>query len=150
MCVCKFLDQIMMTSSNGNIFRVTGPFCGEISGHRWIPRTKASDAELWCFLWTAHWINSWVNNRGVGDWVRHCVHYDVIVLSRDLIGPQDLGTLAAFQVAWCILHFAFTNHQSCDHRNRNSLLTHFRPQAPTGDISHEYTIDIDKTLKQLQ
>ena len=43
----------MMTSSNGNIFRVTGPLCGEFTGHRWIPRTKASDAELWCFLWSA-------------------------------------------------------------------------------------------------
>ena len=43
----------MMTSSNGNIFRVTGPFCGEFTGHRWIPRTKASDAVLWCFLWSA-------------------------------------------------------------------------------------------------
>ena len=27
--------------------------CGEFTGHRWIPRTKASDAELWCFLWSA-------------------------------------------------------------------------------------------------
>ena len=44
---------LMMTSSNGNIFRVTGPLCGEISGHPWIPRTKASDAELRCFLWSA-------------------------------------------------------------------------------------------------
>ena len=43
----------MMTSSNGNIFRVTGHLCGEFTGHRWIPRTKASDAELWCFLWSA-------------------------------------------------------------------------------------------------
>ena len=42
----------MMTSSNGNIFRVTGPLCGEYTGHRWIPLTKASDAELWCFLWS--------------------------------------------------------------------------------------------------
>ena len=24
----------MMTSSNGNIFRVTGPLCGEFTGHR--------------------------------------------------------------------------------------------------------------------
>ena len=40
----------MMTSSNGNIFRVTGHLCGEFTGLRWIPRTKASDAELWCFL----------------------------------------------------------------------------------------------------
>ena len=42
----------MMTSSNGNIFRVTGLLCGEFTGDLWIPRTKASDAELWCFLWS--------------------------------------------------------------------------------------------------
>ena len=24
-----------------------------IHGHRWIPLTKASDAELWCFHWSA-------------------------------------------------------------------------------------------------
>ena len=40
-------------TSNGNIFRVTDPLCWEFSGHRWIPRTKASDAELWYFLWCA-------------------------------------------------------------------------------------------------
>ena len=40
----------MMTSSNENIFRVTGPLCAEFTGHRWIPLTTASDAELWCFL----------------------------------------------------------------------------------------------------
>ena len=40
----------MMTSSNGNIFRVTGHLCGEFTGPRWILRTKASDEELWCFL----------------------------------------------------------------------------------------------------
>ena len=33
-------------------FRVTGPLCGEFTGHRWIPLTKASDAELGCFLWS--------------------------------------------------------------------------------------------------
>ena len=43
----------MMTSSNGNIFRVTGHLCGEFTGPRWIPREKASGAELWCFLWSA-------------------------------------------------------------------------------------------------
>ena len=41
----------MMTSSNGNIFRVTGHLCGKFTGPRWISHTKASDAELWCFLW---------------------------------------------------------------------------------------------------
>ena len=43
----------MMMSSNGNIFRDTGPLCGEFTSHRWIPCTKASDVELWCFLWSA-------------------------------------------------------------------------------------------------
>ena len=44
---------IIMTSSNGNIFRVTGHLCGELTCLHWFPRTKASGAELWCFLWFA-------------------------------------------------------------------------------------------------
>ena len=63
-----------------NIIRVTGPLCGEFTGHRWIPRTKASDAELWCFLWSGPWTNGWVNNREAGDFRRHCAHYDVSVM----------------------------------------------------------------------
>ena len=48
------LDQAMMASSNENIFHVTGPLWGQSTGHRWwIPLTKASDGELWCFLGTA-------------------------------------------------------------------------------------------------
>ena len=45
--------KCMMTSANGNIFRVTGPLWKETTGHRWITIKKASDAELWCFLWCA-------------------------------------------------------------------------------------------------
>ena len=70
----------LMTSSNGSIFRVTGPLCGEFTGNRWIPHTKASDAELCCFLPSAPWINGWVNNREAGDLRRHRAHYDVIVV----------------------------------------------------------------------
>ena len=42
----------MMTSSNGKKFRVTGHLWGDFTGHRWIPRTKVSEAELRCFLWS--------------------------------------------------------------------------------------------------
>ena len=69
----------MVTSSNGNIFHVTGPLCGEFTDHRWIPLTKASDARLCCFLWSAP-NNDWVNNREAGDLRRHRAHYDVIVI----------------------------------------------------------------------
>ena len=44
------IHEHMITSSNGNIFRITGHLCGEFTGPRWIPRTKANDAELWCFF----------------------------------------------------------------------------------------------------
>ena len=48
--VCQEPGLCMMTSSNGNIICVTGHFVRGIHQSRWIPRTKASDAELWCFL----------------------------------------------------------------------------------------------------
>ena len=41
----------MMTSSNGNICRVTGLLCGEFTGQ--FPLTKASNAGLGCFLWSS-------------------------------------------------------------------------------------------------
>ena len=68
----------MMTSSNGNIFRVTGHLCGEFTGPRWIPHTKATDAELWCLLWSAP--NKRLSKHSWGWWFetlssplwRHC------------------------------------------------------------------------------
>ena len=69
--------NIMMTSSNGNIFRVTGHLCGEFTGPRWIPHTMASDAELWWFLWSA---SESTIDRGAGDLRRNRAHYDVIVM----------------------------------------------------------------------
>ena len=40
-----------MMPSNGNIFHITGSLCREFTGHRWIPLTKASDTEFWCFIY---------------------------------------------------------------------------------------------------
>ena len=36
----RYMINSMMTSSNGNIFRVTGHLCGEFTGHRWIPAQR--------------------------------------------------------------------------------------------------------------
>ena len=55
-----------MTSSNENIFRVTGPLC-------W----GALMFSLICV-----WINGCVNNREAGDLRRHHVHYDVILMCK--------------------------------------------------------------------
>ena len=69
---CFFIFS-MMTSSNENIFRVTGPLCGEFTGRRWILLTKASDAELWCFLWSA-------NEQTVEETIVRLVMWDAIAL----------------------------------------------------------------------
>ena len=81
----------MKTSSKGNIFRVTGHLCVEFTCYRWIRLTKASDAELWCFLWSAPWINGWVNNREAGDLRCHRPHYDVIVRHQPVPTPLWLS-----------------------------------------------------------
>ena len=44
---------LMLMSSNGTIFRVTGHLWGETTAHRWILLTKANDAALWDFPWSA-------------------------------------------------------------------------------------------------
>ena len=85
----------MMTSSNGNIFRVTGHLCGEFIAHRRIPRPKASDAELLCFLWH---LNKWLSKQSWGWWFETpsrplCRHSNVTChqtyyISRTLAGNK--------------------------------------------------------------
>ena len=83
-CVCLAMScRRMMTSSNGNIFRVTGHLCREFTGHRWIPRTMASNAKFWCFSLICAWLNGWIKNGETGDLRRHRAHYDVIVMHWD-------------------------------------------------------------------
>ena len=68
----------------------TGHLCGEFTGPRWIPRTKASDAQLWCFLLAAsEWTVGWVNNGEAGDLSRYGAHYDVIVMCQDLLPGRN-------------------------------------------------------------
>ena len=70
----------MMTSSNGNIFRVTGHLCGKFTGHRWISHTKASEGGALMFTLICARKNGWVNNGEAGDLRRYLAHYDVIVM----------------------------------------------------------------------
>ena len=66
-----------MTSSNGNIFRVTGHLCGRSpvnSPH------KGQWRRALMFSVICAWINGWVNNLEAGDLKRHCAHYCVSVM----------------------------------------------------------------------
>ena len=72
----------MMTSSNGNIFRVTRPLCGEFTGSRLISPHKGQRRGTLMFCLICSWKNGWLNNRDVGDLRRHRVHYYIIVIKN--------------------------------------------------------------------
>ena len=85
---CLPKAAVIMKSSNGNIFRVAGL-------HRWIPRSKASDAEHRCFFICAL-MNGWVNNREAGDLRRHRAHYDVTVMMTDRLNKSMRWNVSRF------------------------------------------------------
>ena len=66
----------MMTSSNGNIFRVTGHLCGEFTGPICV------------------WIIGWVNSREAGDLRRYRAHYEAIVMySHEEVASSYLSNI---------------------------------------------------------
>ena len=88
----------MMTSSNGNILRVTGPVCGEFTGPGEFPMM---------FSLICVWINDWVNNREAGDLRRHRGDYDVNVMISSLFiscgilcGKVGSGNLMVYPLAY--------------------------------------------------
>ena len=80
----------MMTSSNGNIFRVTGPLCGEFTGHRWIPRTKAVTRSFDVFFdlrlnqqMSKQWRRRWSETPSRRSLWRHCYALSWPMLYQD-------------------------------------------------------------------
>ena len=76
-------DSVIDTQGMCLVYHVTNTI---MSNCKKMPLTKASDAELWSFVWSALSINGWINNREAGDLRCHCAHYDVIVMIKDEVG----------------------------------------------------------------
>ena len=92
-----------MTPWNGNIFRVTGPICGEFTG-----------ALMFSLICT--WTNGCASNRGTGDLRRHRTRYDVTydvgsdpwfwcthylhVLQLDKTVIHDLSCFRILYISW--------------------------------------------------
>ena len=66
--------RVMVTSSNGNIFRVTDPLLREFTGHKGQWRGALTFSLI--YVWT----NGWVNNRDTGDSRHYRAHSDVTVM----------------------------------------------------------------------
>ena len=71
--------MIMMTSSNGNFFRVTGPLCGEFTGHGEFPAQRPVTRSFDVFFDLR--LNKQLSKQcEAGDLRRYRGHYDVIVM----------------------------------------------------------------------
>ena len=121
----------MKTSSNGNIFHVTGHLRGEFTGHRWIPRTNGQWCGALMHSLIFAWINDWVNNGEAGDLRRHFSDYDVAVMS-ELGGNSSgngLSSVGRQASTWTntdlfayVINWALTNKLQ---RNLNKNAKHF-------------------------
>ena len=86
----------MMTSSNGNIFSVTGPLWGGFTGIRWIPLTKPVKRSFGVFFLLC--LNKWLSKQSWGWWLetpsrslwRHCNDLRICVpLSYAAMGTDN-------------------------------------------------------------
>ena len=143
---------IMMTSSNGSIFHVTGALCGEFTGHRWIPIQRPVVFYLICV---------WINGYMAGDLRRHRVHYDVTVMIRRHKTPRWCPMSVFWIIGYSILfnslfkptkkkHQSFAFHQ---HTKLTSVYSRYRQYAWTVFIIvHNRLLDhlfIDKNCSQI-
>ena len=74
------VEIYMMTSSNGNIFRITGHFSHRIHRSPVYSPHKGQWRGALMFSLICVWINSWVNNCEAGDLRCYRVDYDVIAM----------------------------------------------------------------------
>ena len=72
--------MVMMTSSNGNIFHVTGHLYGIIHRSPVNSPHKGQWRRALMFILICARINGWVNNCEAGDLRRKRAHYDVVVM----------------------------------------------------------------------
>ena len=122
----------MMTSSNGNIFRVAGPLRGEF------------------FSLICAWIKAWVNKREAGDLRRHRAHYDGIVMKQfHTRGPCTVN--ARLPKVSCLNFGTFRTHASLDLMkylllfdgvNTTMITLHHKHKKPTTMIAihHKHNI----------
>ena len=102
---CKWLRN-MMTSSNGNIFRVTGPLCGEFTGKFLAQRPVTRSFDVFADLhlnngWSTQWWGWWFQTPVCPLW-RHCNYPSCYRSSRFPNTKLDLFPNCSFIHFWSI------------------------------------------------
>ena len=109
----------MKISSDGSFFRITGPFCGEFTSHRWIPLTRASNADFdVSLMWVC--ISCWTNGRMTCDLRLHDVHVTSSCITEPTNSPvlwdiviYSFISLNMYRQAGIILWMYMANERCC-------------------------------------
>ena len=151
-----------VTSSNGNIFRVTSPMCGEFTSSGEFPVTRGFDVFFHLRL------NKWLSKQPRGWFLRrHRGHYDVNVMDCLCVVQGDRGRVYAIlkgrshalsyltRDCWIIHHSPLPEYFSICYKNNlrnwngnfpqwHSLFFHFKCLPP--EMLHN-SCTITKPLK---
>ena len=111
-CPLMMTQPIMMTSSNGNIFRVTGLLCGEFTGHRRNPTQRPVSRSFDVFF-DLH-LNKRLSEQSLGWWFetpwrplcRRCTVLFYHVFTRFYENLTIRKRIAEYMLA-CISYFVF-------------------------------------------
>ena len=116
------MSLVMTTSRNGNIFRVTGPLCGEFTGPGEFPTQRPVTCGALMFSLICAWINDWVNNREADDLRRYRGHYDVIVMPWLHLMKRTLSTVTQikFHKTWLLIGGYSTRNENLNHATATS------------------------------
>ena len=153
----------MMTSSNENISRVTGHLCGEftgdrVTGHlcgeftgpRWIPLTKASDAEFDVFFDLR--LNKRLSKQSWGWWFE--------ALSRPLWRHFNVDRSISFSAVICVVGYLLCFAFGTDLMNQKEALlwrspslgclqSSFASSVKRSTIRHMHRVSADTLRKKI-
>ena len=136
----------MMTSPNGNIFRVTCPLWWESTRQRCIRLPKASEAELWCFLSLR--LNKRLSKQSRRRWFetpsrsmwRHCNEFKWDASSGES-NASPFRRCLCFTLSRCIVgFFIFTRHYLIDECRSSTRRVLYNTQLRNDSYIYIYII----------
>ena len=125
--LCFVLVIVMMTSSNGNNFRVTGHLCGEFTGLRWIPSQRPVTRKFDVFFDLR--LNKWLNDQSWSWWFetllrplwRHCKYYPRVVhvtYLRYLFTTSQIKRVPFHHIFWRMSILVNSQDVTCDQKSK--------------------------------
>ena len=147
----------MMTSSNGNILINIPRYWPFVRGIHWSPVNSPHKGQ-WCgalmFTLICARVNCSVNNREAGDLRRYRTHYDVIVMSHEILSRADVMTWKRFPLLVTLARFLeSTGYRDQLHKIFSSKVNIWnvncaRATAVIFDTQTDILVKVSKFLRQ--